>query len=205
MLALDFLVPSRPECIDLVKVFALGLRGYGGDAGQHWEISSYPNASRLHGISNLRVTVPKDEAVYQAALWTLTAVDLWCLKAAWSRRLRVGQPYRPLYEEICYEREPDGQEQWLSTEALYQLGKGDCEDLACARAAERLAIGDFCSPAMLPQPTPTGGLLYHIVIVNPDGSIEDPSALLGMPTGDSYADSRADRRCRRPLPGPGGT
>lgn len=186
MLALDFLLPDQTEPVELATAFAFGIRSYGGKAGQHWFLRPGQGGVPpfLEGIRALRVLVPKDEHCYQAALFTLTAIDVWCLRAARQGRLRSGRgSYPPLYESgIRYGEEPPGQEQWLSTDALYQLGVGDCEDLACARASERLTVGDHCSPCMELQPAnDEGHRLYHILICNPDGTREDPSERLGMP------------------------
>ena len=92
----------------------------------------------------VRVALPRRMPAYQRALWALVKVDLWCLRAA---RL-AGQPIRPIYQSVCYQRERAGQEVWRSSKALSLRGIGDCEDLACARVAERLSVGDYCRPAI---------------------------------------------------------
>lgn len=190
MLALDFFLPSHPDALELVGAFAQGLKGMEAGAGQHYILPPAKSVVRwrdgtggeLPGCVVLRVLVPRDDVVYQAALLTLTAVDIWCLRGARNRRIRLREgPFAPLYESgVRYRDEADNQEQWFSTLALYEAGFGDCEDLACARAAERLTIGDHCQPSFQLQGTEGGQRLYHVLIQNPDGSHEDPSARLGM-------------------------
>jgi len=192
VLALSFDVPKAQEPIDLVRELAFGLRSrYGGRAGQHWLAES-----GLDGIARVRVMLPRGDETPEAsiaALWALVKVDLWCLREA--RRSR--RPLRPLYDAICYVREPAGREVWQSTAALYQRGVGDCEDLTCARVAERLMIGDACRPGLKRQVRKDGSILYHVIIGNPDGTIEDPSRALGMTFGAQ--DDRTSPRCRRDL------
>lgn len=101
-----------------------------------------------------------------------------------------------------------GQEQFLGIRQVIAQGKADCEDLACWRVAEvRLGRGERrgiaprkghppVTPCPVPYPMRPKGpgvvpgffkrliskntLLYHIVVVYPNGRIEDPSRRLGM-------------------------
>jgi hypothetical protein len=83
---------------------------------------------------------------------------------------RRGYSIPPLYQSaVRYQREPRGAERWQTAPWLFERGRGDCEDLACARAAV----------AKPPQERVGGGRLFHIV-VDRGGSIEDPSRKLGM-------------------------
>lgn len=84
---------------------------------------------------------------------------------------------------VFYQREPLGEENWLSTLALYRRGKGDCEDLASTLTAEkrvfdrRYAVTAGYSWRILPS----GITLYHITQHDESGAIEDdPSRKLGM-------------------------
>lgn len=76
---------------------------------------------------------------------------------------------------IRYEREPLGQEEWLTLPLLERVGAGDCEDLAAAWAA---SYGG--SPII--RPSMPGA--YHAVVRLPSGAIVDPSRLLGMGRGN---------------------
>ena len=192
MVAISLDVPAEQDPTDIGRDFARDLgRQYGERFGEHWV--ELPNP--LDGIRRVRLNLPKDREASLGALWCLVAVNLWCLRRA--RRMRRGYP--PIYRAVCYEPEPLGQEVWQSIPAMYQRGVGDCEDLTCARVAERIAVGDACRPALKPQRRPNGSILYHVVIENPDGTIEDPSKPLGMNFG-ADPDAAADTipRCRRP-------
>lgn len=173
-LPVTFCVPKGAS--DIVREWALGLRDYGGRAG-----TNFSTPSKLgEDLVDIKVSVPRGPKFYLSGLRCLTLVDMWCLRAARKRLLNNGRPYRPVYEAICYVREPRGQERWLSLEALHRQGWGDCEDLACARSAERNSVGDTCRPDLLKQVRRDGSTLYHVIVRNPDGSIEDPSEQLGM-------------------------
>mgnify|MGYP001810330222 CR=1 FL=1 len=192
-LIVHFDVPNHPEPIDLVREFAFRLRDeFGAAAGEH-----YLTPSDEAGCVLVRVALPRRMPAYQRALWALVKVDLWCLRAA---RL-AGQPIRPIYQSVCYQRERAGQEVWRSSKALSLRGIGDCEDLACARVAERLSVGDYCRPAIQVQRKPGGGTLYHVLIQNVNETTEDPSALLGMDFGAKDGPDRTVARCwRSPVP-----
>lgn len=95
----------------------------------------------------------------------------------------------PLYEAgVRYRAEPYPRENWLTIPELYEQGFGDCEDLACARVAELNVQGIEARPTFRfrrlnerGEPDIGGRFsLYHILVEHPDGSVEDPSALLGM-------------------------
>jgi hypothetical protein len=83
---------------------------------------------------------------------------------------------------VRYQAEPARQERWQDIPTTLRRQQGDCEDLACWRAAELNAR--FGVPAR-PQVIVTrvlsdGRRLYHVIVRMPDGSVEDPSFLLGM-------------------------
>ena len=87
-----------------------------------------------------------------------------------------------LYESgVVYEMEPKGQEDWPEIPVILRLHVGDCEDLACWRAAElQVRHGIAALPTFIWKKMASGGYLYHIQVLHPDGSIEDPSKRLGM-------------------------
>lgn len=69
-----------------------------------------------------------------------------------------------------------GGERWLTVEELYDGREmADCEDIASARAAELTVAGIPAVPML--EPEENG---WHIVVQLYDGSIEDPSTMLGM-------------------------
>jgi len=121
----------------------------------------------------MRVTlkIPASRAMLSAALEGLTAVD-----AVMYRQRR----YPKLYSAgIRYQRERVGRENWQTVAELYKSKVGDCEDLAAARAAE-LRMQGIPARAVAVR---TGARSYHALVRWPDGSIEDPSRILGMGKG----------------------
>lgn len=93
-----------------------------------------------------------------------------------------------LYDSgVRYMEEPPGQEDWQDIPTTLGLGIGDCEDVSCWRAAElRVRNGIDARPVFREQRRANGSYLYHIVVAlppdakNPQGSVEDPSRILGM-------------------------
>ena len=101
--------------------------------------------------------------------------------------LLLAHPLTPPHYEsgVVYQEEPPGtDEEFASLPVILARGWGDCDDLAPARCAElrnqghrahiRIQWKRFVRPDGMP------GKLYHIVVRRSDGSIEDPSRILGM-------------------------
>lgn len=91
-----------------------------------------------------------------------------------------------LYDSgIRYLRE-QGTEEWQDVYENLALMTGDCEDLACHRVAELRQR--FAMPGAQPDLTwhklPGGMLEYHVRARHANGTIEDPSKLLGMNAAD---------------------
>jgi hypothetical protein len=93
----------------------------------------------------------------------------------------------PLYESgVRYAREPRGVEEWNDAVTCFVRWKlrrvgSDCEDLACWRAAELVALE--LDPGARPMLRDVRPGLKHAVVLRGDGSIEDPSRRLGMGGG----------------------
>jgi hypothetical protein len=114
---------------------------------------------------------------------------LGCL-AAWNetllREVRArGIPLPDLYSSgVRYAREPIPREDWLDALECFQRRQGDCEDLACWRVAELRLQGIDARPGFVRRRVLGADgawqTIYHIVVLYPDGRIEDPSRLLGM-------------------------
>lgn len=101
--------------------------------------------------------------------------SLYTIDLAYLSRFKVP----PLYESgIVYRAEPRGQEVWKDVPNVLRDGYGDCEDLACWRAAELRHQGVAAHPVFRIHHF-SGLNLYHI-LVKRGNMIEDPSARLGM-------------------------
>lgn len=115
-----------------------------------------------------------------AADWLLPLLDaLTRVNLSWLR----GHPAAPsIYDVgVRYVAEPVGTEQWRALPTVLSELVGDCEDLACARAAELRARGvDAVAWPILTSPPGSPLNVWHIVVKLPDGSMEDPSVRLGM-------------------------
>lgn len=92
----------------------------------------------------------------------------------------------PLYQSgIRYQREkclsvavPESCERFLTAAQVLQEGVGDCDDLSCYRAGELIHTGEDPKARAFVVRT---GLGYHAIVMRGDGTIEDPSEVLGMP------------------------
>lgn len=70
-------------------------------------------------------------------------------------------------------------------------GGGDCDNVACWRAAELREMGIDARPFITWRKRADGGTTYHVVVLYGNGTHEDPSLLLGM-GGDAKAEDRAE-------------
>lgn len=115
-----------------------------------------------------------DPSDLQILLEALTRLD--------QRFLREHPTTPLLYESgVRYQEEPPGAEDWQDIPTCLAFGYGDCEDLACWRAAEyRERFGIAANPCFTCEVQADGARLYHIMVELPDGRIECPSRVLGM-------------------------
>ena len=121
---------------------------------------------------------PKDRARGEFAL-NLYLETLFKLDVAYLR----DYPDSPkIYESgTVYRPEPVGEENWKTIPIILTDGFGDCEDLACWRAAELYAEGNrHVRPVAIAQPTGTPGFTLFHIVVRGGGVREDPSKRLGM-------------------------
>lgn len=114
--------------------------------------------------------VPLNEASLRHMLAALTAINCDLLRE---------YPSIPdLHSSgVKYRRETG--EVWRAIPEILRSGYGDCEDLACWRAAELIVRKGVRAVAM-PIRQPVAGALYHIVVDTASGYTEDPSRALGM-------------------------
>jgi len=76
---------------------------------------------------------------------------------------------------------PQRIEEFAAVPAVIERGWGDCDDLSPWRCAELREHGEPAKLRIQWKRNPeTGQKLFHIVVRRADGSIEDPSLLLGM-------------------------
>jgi hypothetical protein len=91
---------------------------------------------------------------------------------------------RNSYEVECFDIQTADHYVYLPE---HDVTVSNCEDLACYRVAElRVRTGEPAKPRVtsriIPSPKYGNFTLYHITVLRADGSVEDPSAILGMPT-----------------------
>lgn len=99
-------------------------------------------------------------------------------------RLLEAYPDIPLLYQagIRYQHEPPGVEKWQAIDRMLTTKQGDCEDLACALTAELIVRrGDKnAKPILTSRAMGNNARMYHIRTMHGDGTIEDPSKVLGM-------------------------
>lgn len=122
----------------------------------------------------IEMSAPGNEVFLAALLEGVVAANYVVMEAA--RRLLGPGVFPPLYDSgIKYKREPPGEEVWQFAHELIETLEGDCEDLACYRAAELRLDGE---PAMAEVIRSPKRRAFHAVVRRADGSIEDPSKIL---------------------------
>ena len=117
----------------------------------------------------------RSEAALRALLHALFTIDrLW---------LRSNPKTPRLYSSgVFYRAEPIGEERWRDIPSVLREGWGDCEDLACWRAAELVEREGIAAQPSYTWRRRPGISIYHIVVRHANGTIEDPSRRLGMGT-----------------------
>lgn len=173
------------------------------------EVEYYPEAEAQRPLFHLSLPDSDDGAHFaplQIALEGLTQINEWQIRRS-LRRAQKGLSDRvvaPLYASgVVYREELPGREDWPDIHRVFAAGWGDCEDLAAIRAAELRVAGFECEPVikwqwipremMIRQGYPAhklpdrGVWMVHCCVRFPDGSIEDPSKILGM--GGNFTNS----------------
>ena len=114
---------------------------------------------------DINFKVPPTATAIGGALKTLYTLDLEHLSK---------HPETPsLYKAGV--RYQNGKTDWFSIPEVLEAGSGDCKDLACWRVAELRKQG---IPATLGYSRK--GKMWHVYVVLPNGTKEDPSRILGM-------------------------
>lgn len=87
----------------------------------------------------------------------------------------------PLYDAgIVYEREEPGVETLADPGLVHSRGYGDCAHLALARLAELRNAGERGAQFHFRAVRKDRPRLFHVLIRRADGTLEDPSRILGM-------------------------
>lgn len=135
-------------------------------------------------IPVIRLAVPVvDHLHLKLALVGLTAMNRAIIKAH--------QGAIPSLYESGVRWRPEAPDQWETLDIVLARGFGDCEDLSTWRAAELQEQGVDAEAEVYN----VRDRKWHAVVLLPDGTIEDPSARLGML---AYARHRRDAlRSRR--------
>ncbi len=118
-------------------------------------------------------------------LKSLTDWNVWSMRDALSQGRQVPSLYAAARAGAIRYIEEDYNsvhpEDWLDwQEVLIQHG-GDCEDLACYRAAELIVSGEQATAMFARKILRNGQTMIHIIVKRGNGQLEDPSRLLGMP------------------------
>jgi hypothetical protein len=106
--------------------------------------------------------------MYEAALEGLTALN---------QQLLGTFEMPPIYDAAVRYRK-ESRDVWRHAMDVARSGWGDCEDLASWRVAELRNSGE--DPAAAVHVYRSARRRYHAVVARGDGSIEDPSYILGM-------------------------
>lgn len=156
----------------------------------------------------ITMNVPDHPAAIRAALTGLVVLNVETMRAVKARGHRIPSVYeagvtfkpderkaraRELWLDtrgpasLVWVAEPPGREWWQTWIDCLKERSGDCEDIAAFQ------VGYYIVEHGLPcfvDVIPTGRRTLHAVVRWPDGTLEDPSLVLGMP------DPRDRRRAR---------
>lgn len=123
----------------------------------------------------IELEVPWDTDGVRIACAALTTANLLMIRHA----RKIGQPFPQLYVSgVRYERQHsvNGMERFQPINRVYARGSGDCDQLACIRAAQLQDKGERARAV----PVRVNPRLMHVIVRRADGRYEDPSRLLGM-------------------------
>ncbi len=106
---------------------------------------------------------------------------LWAL--VWMNRIhmRYGSPLPRIYDSgVVYARDRQGMISIVDAPTAFRRGWGHCAHLACWRVAELQEQGEQATVSLTGVVFPIPGRTFHVQVRREDGSIEDPSRMLGM-------------------------
>lgn len=110
------------------------------------------------------------EAEIGAALWGMLAINERLIRPDWPSVYGIG---------THYQREQPGVEKWVTASYMraHPTEGFDCEDLASYQAAWLRVTGQDPGARIALRRSSVG---WHVVVARSNGTIEDPSARLGM-------------------------
>jgi hypothetical protein len=128
----------------------------------------------------LAVVVGSERTKRAFATWVKTTLDaLVDISTKQLSSLRLP----PLYSVGVYRSEPAGEESFVDAETFAKNGfRGDCAHLSVYRCAELRNLGEkaSCCVRWKPSRRRPGTWVFHVRVRRSDGTIEDPSRILGM-------------------------
>jgi len=94
---------------------------------------------------------------------------------------RSGKPLPKLYSSsVVYQTEPPGYDSFVDMYHTLRAGHGDCAHLAAWRVAELQEEGEAASLKVEWRVVPERPKLFHVLVRRGNGTVEDPSRILGM-------------------------
>ena len=117
------------------------------------------------------------DGVLSALLESLITIDVEYLH----RRMVGSDPVPPLFMSgVRYAVD----NRWLDVGACRKQGKADCKSLVAWRVAELRLAGEHASPRVIRQrERKDGRAMWHVLVRRGNGTLEDPSRILGMTVG----------------------
>lgn len=200
-------VHNNAANVNVLVGYERGSYESGGGSHVGYAPGGFPKRQSSMITPLLHITLPDDDgedrhfAPIVLALEAMISVNLWHIRRSLRRAQQgLGNPIAPLYMSgVRYKEDDPGREDWRDCLEIIKRGFGDCDNLCAWRAAELRAAGINAEPVIkwqhiprevalqLGYPSkiiPPGGLsMVHVLVRHPDGTIEDPSKLLGMGGG----------------------
>lgn len=137
-------------------------------------------------VDQRRISLARDALFHLCMALAKIDYDYLCEYPDQPMLYGAGLKYFDDSHEVCSQDECHLQEDdWADIFTCRQNGYLDCEDAVSWRIAELWRRGINALPLPMLEDT-KGGQLWHMLVLWPDGRIEDPSAILGMRTNKDY-------------------
>ena len=135
---------------------------------------------------DLRLANPllrRDEALFSRCARLCCEAAILSNRALIHRAKEIGKPIPLLYQSgVVYENEPpDMVDECVDIPTILERGSGDCMHLCCWRVAELREMGEKRARIALTWKVKgKNKRIFHVIVRRGNGSLEDPSKLLGM-------------------------